>query len=884
MLWMHVSPIVCFTLVLSLAGAVAEAAPPPLRVTRSAGAVEIDNGLVKARFTTEKDGVKQEYLAARGSDWVLLAEGLRPKSGEKRGSVPPLFDTSSDSAHRFMASEIVQGDAQVAEAGDSAQVILRGHAGETKIEQTVAVARGRAYLHIEIKATLAGSPPKLEYLLAPVVAAIDGKLDCTHAPTYKPTADSVIGDRVFFAPVVYVQQGGLFVGLVPDLDIINRHVVYAKGARQHPDSNSFPVAVDPAKVSMPTALDLELQPGTNSRPILAYGMMDSIVHQHVWFQHSSAPGAMVRELSGSEVRIGMDLLLSADAPKCRGYQMAARHLWQHFGSEYFRRPRPQAMPYAEYAKVCYPANFAYQGYDVAGQNLHHRNEPNRPDLRVWQQWEVEGRPVGGLRLHAPQWYHMIANLAWWNNVCDATGMYFWGKQLDDKDLMDKARRMINLALSAPQNQGIFPAVYDLRGKRWLRSLWSPPLHGYNPAAPAAYWEWNHGGVYQTAAASVTAGYLLQYRWTCEDDPRILPYVRRYGDFLLANMQPNGCLPAWFTADLKPLASLKWNADGGAHVWVLSELYLATQEPKYLDGAKKAAKFLLDEVLPQQRWADFEAFYSCAIKPETFFDARTGQWPCNNMSISWALQGFLSLHEATQDKQYIEAAEAIADFVSFFQATWAPHYVVTAYPFGGISSQLGDAEWLDQRAHRFADPFVRIGLLTGRQDLIERGIAAARSSLTLANHPRHQANGIYTHTDFPVGIGPENIDHEGFPQRPLSSGPSWNSVGGLAGVAHVMRHLGGAYVDNSRNLAVGVDGVNVIACRSDGKELHIELVDQLGRLARPYDQPYQVDLRILGLPPGKRSLSVNHQPPRQVEAGGLLRYPLIVQPNGQIAHE
>ena len=98
--------------------------------------------------------------------------------------------------------------------------------------------------------------------------------------------------------------------------------------------------------------------------------------------------------------------------------------------------------------------------------------------------------------------------------------------------------------------------------------------------------------------------------------------------------------------------------------------------------------------------------------------------------------------------------------------------------------MGDAEWLDQRAHRFADPFVRIGLLTGRQDLVERGIAAARSSLTLANHPRHQANGIYTHTDFPVGLGPENIDHEGFPQRPLSSGPSWNSVGGLAGVAHV----------------------------------------------------------------------------------------------------
>jgi hypothetical protein len=138
-----------------------------------------------------------------------------------------------------------------------------------------------------------------------------------------------------------------------------------------------------------------------------------------------------------------------------------------------------------------------------------------------------------------------------------------------------------------------------------------------------------------------------------------------------------------------------------------------------------------------------------------------------MSMSWALQGFLALHEATGEQRFLESAASVADSASLFQAVWAPEFVVTAYPFGGVSSQLGDAEWLDQRAHRFADPFVRIGLLMGRNDLVERGVAAARSSLTLTSHPRHRANGIYTHTDFPTGLGPENVDHEGFPQRPLS---------------------------------------------------------------------------------------------------------------------
>ncbi len=862
---------------LSFVSPLAVAKSPPLRIARTESVVEIDNEFVKARFTAGKHGVKQEYLAARGGKWVLLAEEFRPS--QLRGSSVPLYETSIDPAHRLLVSETLQRVGAVEEEAESARLVLQGNCGEATIEQSVQLRRGQQYVHIEVKAALPGNPPKLEYLLAPLVATIDGKPDAVHAPTYKPTADSVIGDRVFFAPVVCVQQGGLFVSLVPDLDIVNRHVVCAKGARQHPDSNLFPVPVDPARLSMPTALDLELPSGTTPRPILAYGMMDYIVHQHVWFQHLNSPGAMVRELSSNAVRIGMDLLLSAEAPQYRGYQMAARHLWQRYGSEYFHRPKPQAMPYAEYARICYPAHFSYQGYDIAGEHLSHRRLPDRPDLRAWQQWEVGGRGVGGLRLHAPQWCNFIANLAWWNNTCDATGLHYWGKQLGDKNLLEKARRIVNLALSAPQNQGIFPAVYDLAGKRWLRSLWGPPLQGYDPGVSAPYWDWNTGGAYQCAAASLTAGYLLQYRSTCEDDTRILPYVRRYGDFLLANMPPNGCVPGWFTADLKPLPSLRWNADGGSHVWVLSELYLATREQKYLTAAKQAAGFLLDEVMPHQRWADFEAYYSCAVKPETYFDARTGQWPCNTMSTSWALQGFLSLYEATQDKQYLDAAEAVADFASLFQAVWVPNYVVTAYPFGGLSSQLGDAEWLDQRAHRFADPFVRIGLLAGRQDLIERGIAAARSSLTLANHPRHRANGIYTHTNFPIGLGPENIDHEGFPQRPLSSGPSWNSVGGLAGVAHVMQRLGGAYINFEKNLAVGVDGLGIVSFQRQHRTIRLKLESQLAALPSPYEEPYSVELRIVGLPGGEYALHINDYPPRRVDAAALSHFSFLVAPKG-----
>lgn len=857
------------------------AAAPPVRVVSGDGFAEIDNGLVKVRVARDATGLRQEYLAARDDEWVRLAAGWRPRDEPR--AVAPLYDTSLDPAHRFLVTECLERIERAAGDEEAAVVVAAGATDAARIEQVITVRRGEPLAHVEVRATLAGDPPRLEYLLLPLVVTMDGPPDVSHAPAYEPTDEAVIGDRSFFSPVVCLQRGREAVALVPDLDLVEGHVVHAPGTRRHPDSNSFPVPVDESLVSMPTALDLEVRPGRAAGPVMAYGMLDYVVHQHVWYRHPTAGRTMVRQLSKGEVRIGMDLLLTADTVAHRGYRLAARHLWRRYGRPSLLRPRPQAMPFADYARVCYPAQFAYQGYEVAGERLAHRQQPDRADLRVWQDWRLDDRPVGGLRLHAPQWANFVVNLAWWNNACDASGLFAWSRRLgpDDPladDLGDKAGRMIELALAAPQDRGLFPAIYDLRGRRWLRGLWNPPLEGYDPAATRAYWDWDSGrAAYQTAAASVTAGYLMQYRKTCRDDPRITDYVRRYADFLVTQMRPDGRVPGWFSTDLRPLPSLDWNADGGAHAWVLAEVHLATGEPRYLEAARRAAAFLETEVLPRQRWADFEAFYSCAIKPETFRDERTGQGPCNTMSMSWALQGFLALHEVTGERRYLEAAEATADFVSLFQAVWAPHFVVTAHPFGGVSSQLGDADWLDQRAHRFAGPLVRVGLLTGRQDLVERGVAAARSSLTLISHPRHRANGIYVHTDFPEGLGPENVDHEGFPQRPLSSGPSWSAVGGLAGAAHVLGLLGGAHVDLARDIAVGVDGVGVRTARREGRVVRIDLIDQLATLAMPFDGPRTLELRVVGLPDaGDFELVLDGGPAATFSAAALAALELRVE--------
>ena len=338
------------------------------------------------------------------------------------------------------------------------------------------------------------------------------------------------------------------------------------------------------------------------------------------------------------------------------------------------------------------------------------------------------------------------------------------------------------------------------------------------------------------------------------------------------------MPAWFDGHLNARPNMRWNAEGGAHMWVLSELFRATGDEQFINAAIRAAQFLIDEVLPTHRWVDFEALYSCAVKAESFFDTRTGQPPRNAMAMSWALQGFVSLYETTGERRFLDAAEAVADYASLLQTVWAPHYIITAYPFGGFSSQIGDAEWLDQRDHRFAGIFVRLGLLTNRQDLIERGVAAARSSFALVTHPRHVQNGIYNAPTFPFGLGPENIDHEGFPQTPLRSGPSWAEVGGLMAAADVLRQLGGLYLNVERDLAIGVDGLAIKSFTLEGRTLTVEILELLSALPMPYGKPYRVLLTVDGLPDeGSYDLVIGSQSPITLSKAQLAAYPIEIQP-------
>ncbi|MBK8024500.1 MAG: glycoside hydrolase family 127 protein [Chloroflexi bacterium] len=367
------------------------------------------------------------------------------------------------------------------------------------------------------------------------------------------------------------------------------------------------------------------------------------------------------------------------------------------------------MPLDDYARVCYPASFAYLGSEVAleaGERMAaHRAPAGYPDLPSWLEWDLEGQPVGGYRNNAPQWYDLIGNTMFWNNVRDAVALHWWGHRLHDDSLIQKARRAVNLALAAPQHEGLFPTIYRFHSRR----LAEQPLGNRRPISIRErtgllcdrYFA-DDATSYHMASMSKTAAHLLRYYRLCETDPRILPYVRRYADFIVAHMDENGCVPAWFSADLQPNAHLRFNGESGVHVWFLADLYTATGDDTYLRAAKTIAQFITREILPPQRWLDTECFFSCGSKPMDFYDTYQHQEPRGTLSMIWAAEGFAALYRATGDRAYLEFGEQVLDYALVFQAVWHPHFIVTAYTFGGWNTDNGDAAWLDARQGEFAD--------------------------------------------------------------------------------------------------------------------------------------------------------------------------------------
>lgn len=893
-----------------ITGCVTAGSTKPVRVKQTKKVIEIDNGLIKASFETTKNSVEQRYFARKNNTWVLVAESFRPPTPfPEKGNA--IFDSSIDKAHRLIITEGLKS-VEIADQNKSVQLKLTGSFRNASVEQTVRLNVDKNFFHIEVAAKLAGrmkNPPKLEYLLSTFTFNLDKGPSFVYTPNLKDRVDDILGDRNFYAPAIILQEGNLFAALVPDLDMINQHQVLSSDARRartdvEGDAHAeklFTVGMIDEFLTMPTGLDLNIRTNLTKKPVFSFGFIDSVPMYHVRWRHPN-DGTMVRTLSSNDIRYGFDLFLGADTPENIGYQQISRYQWQKYGKKEFADPRPQALPFEEYAKNVYEKTFKPMG------DFHPPVEGYK-DTGSFLEFEMDGQPVGGYRVGAPYWRNMLDNMAWWNNMSDAVGFYFWGKKFNDPTLIDKARRTLNLALLAPQDNGLFPLIYDARKKRWIGNHFDPPLEQLNfkeeTTDEGGYLFWEYAKVrpnqflvgdwdsksYNIASCSKTAAHMIEYYKVCDPDPRIIPYVKKYADYMLTQIDAKGTVPAWITYDFTPHWILRNSAHNGATMWLLAELYTVTKEQKYLDGAEKIAVFMIEKILPRQDWKDLEHYFSCGGKPIWYDDDMWQGLPTRGvLSQMWAMEGFKSLYQACGKQKYLTAGEQVVDFIAFSQASWNPHYIYSAYPFGGLDTDNGDAAWLNGHTHHATHALIWYGIELGRQDILERGVAAAHASLTLIKNDRHISNNIYKYfsshpettliTEWTAG---ENVDHGAWPCDGNRSAPGLCEGSGVhTGVGWAYRMLGGAYVNIKKKLAIGVNGIRIDEVTLDDRKLKIKAKGSMSQLPQPWDKPYTTDLRIVELPDdGEFELAINGSEPVKLSAKELASLPIVVNADGTI---
>lgn len=804
--------------------------------------LEISNKNVRAAIEISDGLLSQKFYAAGANGWELIVSS---NNAGYSGNIP-LYNTECNKGSRYLLSNMKVGSINKENIKGSPALRATGEVNGARINLLISVSGEEEHFDVEVATDFGDRNAEVEYVLADYLFhALADVPEFIHTPALKFQPEDIIGDRAFWSPAIIMQQESRFVGLVPDLKMINEHQVATPGARPVATGNNFSIPIDSSKITFPTGLDLRTDVDKEEElALFSYGFIDAIASHHMHWPHPN-DSSMVRAVPSQVLKYGFDLFLGAKVERFIGYQKISKHIWDRYGSQEFKKAQSLAMPFKAYAETCYTASKNYKGSRVQKKDGRliavHTAPDEKPELHSWLDWQSEGVPVGGYRNNAPQWYDMIGNTAWWNNVRDAVGMYRWGKMLQDPVLIERSGRVINLSLQAPQDKGAFPVIFRFNERKWIGNHWSPP-RDLDSARVQRYFD-DESKSYHTSSMSKTAAHLLRYYLYCENRKEIVPYAERYAGFLIDNMDDEGCIPSFFNSDLTPNPHLRKNGAGGVHSWFLATLYRVTQKQKYLTAAIKAASYIETHILPNQDWKDYEVYFSCGVKPLDFYDEYSGQGPRNTLSMHWAVEGFLALFDATNDERYLRNAALVADYLSLYQAAWQPHFITTAYAFGGFGVQNTDAEWLDARQGEIASAFVRLGTLTGRKDLIERGIAAAKASLVLVNHERHIKNNIYAYPNFPFGLGPENIDHEGRPQSPMRTNAGWGEVSGLSGVADILYQIGDLYVDSDNKFAVGVNGIRVYALRVRENHIKVNVENTFSQLAFPYKDTLKVKVKV-----------------------------------------
>jgi hypothetical protein len=563
---------------------------------------------------------------------------------------------------------------------------------------------------------LRGTPPVAsgDDTLELVVRHALGDLQHLWIPHLAPNPGSVIGDAVFRSPAVLLANEAIAIALIPDLD----DVAAAAGWRAWMD-------YDHPRSTVTLAAGAYRETG------------------HVFFERRPAT------VHGHDVSLRLHVLVSEEMRDRRNpYGMAARWIWERWGREgHARAGRSHVAPLMShvvrwaFSKDGW-VDSVWQPVDLpAGKRAgapvfivdvtRHPSVP--PEKRRWRE--------------PPS----VWNQAWFSTQRCANGLLRYARQVASADLENRARQMTEIALAAPERDGLFPAVLlkdESRGCGWR---WS----NSNRRPPSATEDACH-----LVDAAFTCRMLLEWHELTGDD-RALAVPRRFADRIAALQRPSGAFPGWVEPDGRIPRELAEGPESAVSVALLFELAAKLGVPgtpsSEIHRSALAGLSFLESVVDEGRWEDFETYYSCA--PWGASDqlgqrvVRNGVYKQNTLSIFWCAEAFLRAWRATRRPAFLDLARRCVDELSLYQAVWDPPWL-PAPAHGGFGVMNADNEWNDARQSLFAPLYLDLGVETGDAELVERGLSALRASFSMLYCPENAALARAYEKRFPF-FGPES---------------------------------------------------------------------------------------------------------------------------------
>lgn len=413
--------------------------------------------------------------------------------------------------------------------------------------------------------------------------------------------------------------------------------------------------------------------------------------------------------------------------------------------------------------------------------------------RPWMYWIIRGL----IRFVPLRFPAFIWNNAWFLQIRTAYGLYYWGKSLKRLDYVDKAQKMKNLIHQLPDINGLFPIVClptENGDTRWINSskafLFTEAFH--------------------LADIALTLYWLIRLESDLEGklSDNTLQRSMKTAELLLSLQRESGAFPS-FVDNLGRSEDvfLGESAESGAIGMFLLLLYQFTEEIRYLDAGKKVANFLSTEIIPQNRWLDFETLYSCPQLNQVWPNWKNSLdiYPQNNLSISWAIEMYRLLYVHSKNDSYFVTWQHLLDYLALFQQVWDPPFLDVFLP-GGFGCMNIDGEWSDIRQACFSRMYFESFLETHRKDHLVRSIAALHASfpLILDSDNKNIASGnfrLISSKDY--GVAFENYGHQGWNAGTVGlTTVDWGIGTAFFAAAYFRHHWGDLFIDfTSQNVCL-----------------------------------------------------------------------------------